>query len=113
MSVMKHSPTFPPPPYLLQKITQKNVQHTLRSVHVHDIKRFPGCVSGSLQKTVPAVKLDLLSFILFLKKKKIKLFLLTDLSKLQHVVLEMKPLFTFLYTLRPVLAGLPLNNRYF
>lgn len=69
MSVMKHSPTFPPPPCPPQKITQKNVQYALRSVHVHDIKGFPGCLSGSLQKTVPVVKLDFLSFILSFFKK--------------------------------------------
>ena len=72
---MKHSPTSPPPSYPPQKITQKNVQYALRSVHVHDIKGFPGCLSGSLQKTVQVVKLDFLSFILCLFKNIFFLFL--------------------------------------
>lgn len=64
MSVMKHSLAFPPPPYPPQKITQKNVQYALRSVHVHDIKGFLGCLSGSLKKMVPVVNLDIPAFIL-------------------------------------------------
>lgn len=95
MSVMKHSPTFPPPPYPPRKIIQKNVQYAHRSVHVHDIKGFSGCLSGSLQKTVPVVKLDFLSFSLFQKKyfcfqntNALKQFLgqHTDALKLQELI---------------------------
>jgi len=83
MSVMKHSLAFPPPPYPPQKITQKNVQYALRSVHVHDIKGFLGCLSGSLQKMVPVVNLGFPAFILSLLKN-IFLFL-------QHLHSQMFP----------------------